>query len=111
MADTQIRPDLYTTEEVAELRRALADAELRAMKAAAAEDVAQFSFETARRRADTAEAHLIAVLAELVVDSDLPEEAAASIAESIRQDLDGGLAVDEVPEQAHRLAADWAEAN
>lgn len=43
-------------DEIADLRRRLADAELRVIKAVQAEDVAQFSFETTKRRADRFEA-------------------------------------------------------
>jgi hypothetical protein len=50
--------------ELTELRRRLADAELRAMNAVAAEDTAQFAFETAKRRADRFEAAFKTALAD-----------------------------------------------
>lgn len=52
-------PAWHTTapdDEITELRRRLAAAELRAVNAVAAEDTAQFAFETAQRRANRFEA-------------------------------------------------------
>ncbi len=56
MTDTKPRTDWaaadHNDDEINELRRRLAAAELRAVNAVAAEDTAQFAFETAKRRAD-----------------------------------------------------------
>jgi hypothetical protein len=61
MTDTKARTEWHSISEgpdavIAELRRQLAAAELRTMKAVAGEDTAQFAFETAKRRADRFEA-------------------------------------------------------
>lgn len=86
-----------------------------------AEDAQRTAEEVARRaeeratteadRADGAEAHLIGVLAECIIDplGDLPTGIAASIAESIRQDLVGGLAYGDITSQTARLVGGWRE--
>jgi len=62
MTDTKPRTDWaaadHNDDEIADLRRRLADAEMRAVNAVAAEDTAQFAFETAKRRAERMEAAL-----------------------------------------------------
>lgn len=62
MTDTKPRTDWaaadHNDDEINELRRRLADAELRAVNAVAAEDTVQFAFETAKRRAERMEAAL-----------------------------------------------------
>jgi phage tail sheath protein FI len=108
MTDILNAPKWHTTaeEETTELRRRLADAELRAMNAIAAEDVAQFAFETAKRRADTLETVLRSVLVEFVIEpitGEAPESVLDSIVDGLLDDLDSGLAVDELPEVARRL--------
>lgn len=112
-------PDARLADARAEITRLTDALRFARDRRAQAEDAQQIAEEDKRAaeqradreadRADGAEAHLIAVLAAHHIDPDLPRQAAESIAESIRQDLDGGLAVAEVPEQARRLAADGAE--
>jgi hypothetical protein len=62
MTDTKPRTDWsaadHNDDEINDLRRRLAAAELRAVNAVAAEDTAQFAFETAKRRAERMEAAL-----------------------------------------------------
>jgi hypothetical protein len=79
-----------------------------------AEEVARVAEERATAeadRADGAEAHIIGILAECIVDpiGELPGGVAASIAESIRQDLNGGLAYEDVNTQAAVLRDGWWE--
>lgn len=111
-------------DEITELRRALAAAELRAMNAVQAEDVAQFAFETAKRRADVAETALRALLVEYVIEpqsgeldgisdkvdtSDVPDNVLEDIAGDLIDDLYGGLPYDELPEVARGHLQGWAE--
>jgi hypothetical protein len=98
------------TSETAELRRRLADAELRAMNAVAAEDVAQFAFETAKRRADYAEAALRALLVEHVLMPNVPERLENSVeglADCLIDDIATGTALDELDVDGH--IASWLE--
>ncbi|THV25975.1 hypothetical protein [Glycomyces paridis] len=105
-------PAWHTTaeDEVTGLRRALAAAELRAMKSAAAEDSAQFAFECARRRADRAEAALRALLVEHVVLPNVPEHlenSAVALADVLVDDIAAGTLLDELDLAGH--VADWSE--
>jgi hypothetical protein len=129
MTDTKTRTDWHSISEgpdaeLAELRRLLADAELRAIKATQSEDVAQFAFETAKRRADNAEGYLRRVLIEHVVEpatevlddysdkvhsKDVPDGLLDDIAGDLIDDLDGGGTVDGLHEVARRRLNDWAE--
>ena len=84
--------------ESAELRRALAAAELRAMNAVSAEDTAQFAFETARLRANRFEAAFKAGLLEKIMPI-LPEKlenSAEALADCLVDDIGGGTAYDEL---------------
>jgi hypothetical protein len=108
MTDTLNRTEWHTTTdgpdaELAGLRRRLADAELRAMNAAAAEDTAQFAFETARRRADRAEAALQRALIDLITPR-LPEaleNSAEAIADDMVDDITTGTPFDELDLNGH----------
>lgn len=109
MTDTIRRPELHTAEEVAELRRALAAAELRAVTAVQREDFAQFSFETVKRRADRAEAALRALLVERI-SPDLPEvleSSAEGIADCLLDDIAAGTTVEELDVSGH--VESWME--
>jgi hypothetical protein len=108
MTDILSRPEWHTTTEgpdaeLAELRRRLAAAELRAMNAAAAEDTAQFAFETARRRADRFEAALRTLLIERTMPQ-LPqklENSAEALADSLIDDIATGTTIDELDLNGH----------
>lgn len=114
MTDILSRPEWHTTTdgpegELAELRRRLADAELRAMKAVSAEDTAQFAFETAKRRADRAEAALQQSFIEAITPK-LPDEfedAAEAIADVMVDDIAAGTLLDELEVDDH--IASWLE--
>lgn len=96
-------------DEIANLRRLLADAELRAMKATSAEDVAQFAFETAKRRADRLEAALQQSFIDAIT-SKLPDEfedAAEAIADVMVDDIAAGTLLDELDVDGH--IASWLE--
>jgi len=110
--------------ELAELRRALAAAELRAITAVQAEDVAQFAFETAKRRADTAEAVLHALLIEHVIEpltgeldclsdrvdtDEVPDSVLAAIADDLIEELHGDTTTDELHDIARDRLQGWAE--
>jgi len=95
--------------EITELRRRLADAELRAMKAASAEEVAQFAFETARRRANRLEAATTALLVEKLLPI-LPEpleNSAEALADLMVDDIATGTPFEELDINGHIEA--WAE--
>lgn len=99
MTDLEARPWHTTAEdEMTELRRRLAAAELRAMNAVAAEDTAQFAFETAKTRADRAEAALRALLVErlLPVLPESLENSVEAIADCLIDDLAAGTLLDEL---------------
>jgi hypothetical protein len=89
--------------ELAELRRALAASELRAIKAAQREDFAQFTLETTRTRADRAEA----ALQRLIIDAITPklpdafEDAAEAIADLMVDDIAAGTTYDELDIVGH----------
>lgn len=92
-----------------EVERGLREAAQHAHEAA--EEVARRAEERAQSeadRADGAEAQVVAILARYLIDpdgeltGDLPE----SIAETIRQDLCGGLSVEDIPEQVRSLRED-----
>jgi len=114
MTDILSRPEWHTTTdgpdaELAELRRRLADAELRAMKAVSAEDTAQFAFETAKRRADRFEAAFKQSLLEKVTPI-LPEKAentAEALVEVMVDDIAAGTLLDELEIDGH--IASWLE--
>lgn len=110
MTDLKAAPAWHTTsgDEITELRRRLADAELRTMNAVAAEDVAQFAFETAKRRADTAENALRALLIEYVIEPRIPvdypemtSEAAERIADAVIDGLDEGTDMGDLDVAGH----------
>lgn len=89
--------------ELTGLRRALAAAELRAMKAVAAEDTAQFAFETAKRRADRLETAVRALLIERLMPG-LPEaleNSAEGIADCLIDDLAAGTPLEELEIDGH----------
>lgn len=111
MTDTKTRPEWHTTadDEITQLRRSLAAAELRAMKAASAEDVAQFAFETARRRADRHEAALRSLLIERIMPQ-LPEtleNSAEGLADCLIDDIAAGTLLDELDLSGH--VQSWLE--
>lgn len=114
MTDTLSRHEWHTTAEgpeaeLAELRRRVAAAELRAVKAVAGEDVAQFAFETARRRADRAEAALRQCLIERIMPT-LPEaleNSAEGLADCLIDDIANGTALDELDVDGH--VQSWME--
>jgi len=89
--------------EITELRRKLAAAELRAMNAVAAEDVAQFAFETARLRADRLEAATTALLIEKLtpVLPEAVENSAEALADLMVDDIAGGTPYDEIDINGH----------
>jgi hypothetical protein len=108
MTDILNRTEWHTTTggpdaELAELRRRLADAELRAMNAAAAEDTAQFAFETAKRRADRLEAAFKAILLDKITPAlpDALENAADAITDTIIDDIAAGTTYDELDIDGH----------
>jgi hypothetical protein len=108
MTDTKTRSEWHSISdgpdaELAELRRRLAAAELRAMNAAAAEDTAQFAFETARRRADRTEAALQRALIDLITPR-LPEaleNSAEAIADDMVDDIATGTLYDDLDLNGH----------
>lgn len=89
--------------ELAELRRRLADAELRAMNAVAAEDAAQFAFETARLRANRFETAFKEALLDRITPI-LPEQlenSAEAIADDMVDDISVGTLYDELDLNGH----------
>jgi hypothetical protein len=107
MTDIQTRRDWRTADdnrdEVTELRRLLADAELRIVKAVAAEDVAQFAFETAKLRADRLEGALQKALIDLITPRlpDRSEDSAEAIADVMVDDVAAGTTYDELDIDGH----------
>lgn len=95
--------------ELAGLRRALAAAELRAMKAVAAEDTAQFAFETAKRRADRLEDAVRALLIERLMPNipEALENSAEGIADCLIDDLASGTPLEELEIDGH--VQSWLE--
>jgi chromosome segregation ATPase len=92
-----------------DLRRRLADAELRAMKAVSAEDVAQFAFETARRRADRLEAAMKQTFIEQLT-ARVPENLENSVeglADVLVDEIAAGTLLDELDVSGHIEA--WTE--
>lgn len=114
MTDILSRPEWHTTTdgpegELAELRRRLADADLRAMKAVSAEDTAQFAFETARLRGNRLEAALQKSFIDTITPK-LPDEfedAAEAIADVMVDDIAAGTLYDELDIDGH--IASWLE--
>lgn len=109
MTDIETRPNAWHSisegpdAELAGLRRALAAAELRAMKAVAGEDTAQFAFETAKRRADRLETAVRALLIERLMPN-LPEaleNSAEGIADCLIDDLAAGTPLDQLEIDGH----------
>jgi hypothetical protein len=96
--------------ELAEARRLLAAAELRAVEAetrainaVAAEDVAQFAFETAKLRADRLEPALQRALIDLITPR-LPEaleNSAEAIADDMVDDITTGTLYDDLDLNGH----------
>ena len=106
MTDT-ITPPWHTTAdhdgELSDLRRRLAAAELRAMKAVSAEDTAQFAFETARRRADRFEATLKQQFTERLA-AEVPERLENSVealADLFIDEIAAGTLLDELDVAGH----------
>jgi len=90
-------------DNIANLRRLLAESELRAINAVTAEDVAQFAFETARLRADRFEAAFKQSLLEKVTPI-LPEKAentAEGLVEVMVDDIAAGTLLDELDIDGH----------
>jgi len=89
--------------EITELRRCVADAELRAMKAAQAEDTAQFAFETAKLRGNRLEAATTALLIEklLPVLPEAAENSVEAIADLMVDDIATGTPFDELDINGH----------
>lgn len=85
----------------AELRAA--EAEARAINAVAAEDVAQFAFETAKLRADRLEPALQKALIDLITPRlpDRSEEAAEAIADVMVDDVAASTTYDELDIDGH----------
>lgn len=102
--DTNLADDAsIDRSEVAELRRRLAAAELRAMKAVSAEDVAQFAFETAKRRADRFEAALKQQFMERLA-AEVPERlenSVEAIADLLVDEIAAGTLLDELDVPGH----------
>jgi hypothetical protein len=108
MTDTKTRSEWHTTAdgpdaELAELRRRLADAELRLLNAAQREDFAQFSFEDMKRRAERAEAAEQQLLIEKITPllPDEFEDAAEGIADTMVGDIAAGTLLDELDIDGH----------
>ena len=114
MTDTQTRPWHTTADgpesELAELRRRLAAAELRAVEAetrainaVAAEDTAQFAFETARLRANRFEAAFKEGLLEKITPilPDKLENSAEGLADAMVNDIGGGTTYDDLDIHGH----------
>lgn len=111
MTDLKPAPAWHTTteDEIAELRRRLAEAELRIINAVAAEDFAQEAFECAKRRADRFEPALQALLIERITPQ-LPEaleNSAEGIADCLIDDIGAGTLLDELDVDGH--IASWLE--
>jgi hypothetical protein len=115
MTDLDTRPNAWHSisegpdAELAELRRRLAAAELRAttaelaaMNAVAAEDFAQLAFETAKLRADRLEPALQKALIDLITPK-LPRksDAAEGIADTMVDDIAAGTTYDELEIAGH----------
>jgi len=115
MTDTQTRTEWHTTadgpeSELAELRRRLAvaelravDAETRAINAVAAEEVAQFAFETAKLRADRFEAAFKEGLLEKITPI-LPEKlenSAEALADCLVDEIAVGTLYDDLVIDGH----------
>lgn len=108
MTDTLNRTEWHTTAnnpdaELAELRRRLADAELRIMKLVQAEDFTQFSFEDMKRRAERAEA----ALQKSFIDALKPKlpkklrDQAEAISDTMVDDVAAGTLYDELDIDGH----------
>lgn len=89
--------------ELAELRRRLAAAELRIIKAVAAEDVAQFAFETAKLRANRFEAAFKEGLLEKITPilPDKLENSAEALADLMVDDVAAGTLLDDLDINGH----------
>jgi hypothetical protein len=102
--------DDSSIDEAAALRRRIAAAELSAMKSAQAEDFAQFTVETTKRRADRFEVALRALLVEHVLMPRVPESLENSvegIADLIVDDIAAGTTLDDLDVAGHIEA--WTE--
>jgi hypothetical protein len=120
MTDTQSRPFTEAQldaivhydaarDEIADLRRRLAETELLAVNAVAAEDVAQFAFETAKLRADRLEAALKQQFMERLT-AEVPERLENSVeglADCLIDDIATGTTLDELDVSGHIEA--WTE--
>lgn len=108
MTDILSRPEWHTTTEgpdaeLAELRRRLADVELRLLNAAQREDFAQFSFEDMKRRAERAEAALQKSFIDTLTPK-LPKklrDQAEAIADTMVDDIAAGTLYDELDIDGH----------
>lgn len=109
MTDIETRPNAWHSisegpdAELAELRRRIAEAELRIIKAVAAEDTAQFAFETAKLRADRAEAALQKAFIDAITPK-LPKklrDSAEGIADVMVDDIAAGTTYDELEIDGH----------
>jgi len=96
--------------QITELRRALAaselraaEAEARAINAVAAEDVAQFAFDTAKLRADRLEPALQQALIDLITPRlpDRSEDSAEAIADVMVDDIAAGTTYDQTDIDGH----------